>query len=270
MPRQIHFAEKAAGSQTNSSPFRSGARTGIRKSAENKAAGLTDAALQDKLLEIATGTCLQYDQGDDWAIPETDENGNSSRIRTRLAALTDINEMPDITSEDSAGNMTLSREGMDAVKRELLQGRGVTASCHAEAYVPGRRSTNYYFNLTTGRIILTSMISRRKSTAAVMRSVLSDGMTMIPRRISRTKFVSLMKAGTNGRRCPHGRNRPARKRRLDHQEQPRFRNGRDYGRTSRKQYARRASGISSTRTCQTRTAPWTTSRSKPSSPSKLP
>ena len=146
MPRQIHFAEKAAGSQTNSSPFRSGARTGIRKSAENKAAGLTDAALQDKLLEIATGTCLQYDQGDDWTIPETDENGNSSRIRTRLAALTDINEMPDITSEDSAGNMTLSREGMDAVKRELLQGRGVTASCHAEAYVPGRRSTNYYFN----------------------------------------------------------------------------------------------------------------------------
>ena len=77
---------------------------------------IAEAALQEKLQQIATGYYLQYDIGDDWSIPETDQEGNSNRIRNPHFILTDSNVMPVFSTKDDRGTVVLSATGMYAAK----------------------------------------------------------------------------------------------------------------------------------------------------------
>jgi len=109
-------------------------------------------ALQEKLAQIESGYYLQYFAGDDWSLPETDEEGSSNRIRNPHFILTDSNVMPVFSTKDDKGNMTLSAAGMNAAKQEMLNGHGVAAKYVAESYSPEKENPNLYTNYETGAI----------------------------------------------------------------------------------------------------------------------
>lgn len=113
---------------------------------------IAEAALQEKLQQIATGYYLQYDIGDDWSIPETDQEGNSNRIRNPHFILTDSNVMPVFSTKDDKGTVVLSATGMYAAKQEMLNGHGVAATYSAESYSPEKENPNLYTNFETGAI----------------------------------------------------------------------------------------------------------------------
>ena len=113
---------------------------------------VSEEALQQKLLQIETGYYLQYDAGDDWSIPETDNEGNSNRIRNPHFILTDSNVMPVFSVKDDRGTVILSATGMYTAKQEMLNGHAVTARYVAEAYSPEKENPNLYTNYETGAI----------------------------------------------------------------------------------------------------------------------
>ena len=112
----------------------------------------SEKALQEKLPQIESGYYLQYDVGDDWSIPETDDEGNSNRIRNPHFILTDSNVMADFSAMDDNENMTLNAAAMNAAKQEMLNGHGVTARYVAESYSPEKDNPNLYTNFETGAI----------------------------------------------------------------------------------------------------------------------
>ena len=71
-------------------------------------------------------TMNEYYSGDDWTIPERDENGRFNRWLSSGAVLKDGNVLPDIRTE----------EGQVAAKREMLAGRAVAVSYLSDQSMP--------------------------------------------------------------------------------------------------------------------------------------
>ncbi|MCR5653103.1 MAG: hypothetical protein K6F88_04810 [Ruminococcus sp.] len=77
------------------------------------------------LYDSATGT---YSKNDDWSIPKTDEEGQPNRLINGGFVLKNGNVLPAYWNE----NMTDFSTGAEAIKQELLNGRGVSLQYFAD------------------------------------------------------------------------------------------------------------------------------------------
>ena len=110
----------------------------------------------DRLSGYENGTTPNsYSNADDWSMPEVDEAGDSNRNLFVGYTLRDGNVMPAFTNpqrnEDGTKKYdaphTLNEEGMNAVKTELMAGRGVYIMFKADTALPGEESEPMYINL---------------------------------------------------------------------------------------------------------------------------
>ena len=94
--------------------------------------------------------CDYYSSFDDWAIPETDEEGESNRNRFDGFTLRDDNKLTEPNVRDDQLIWTgLSDEGMKAMKSEILAGNGVVVNYAADTSRPGTVENGYSINLDT-------------------------------------------------------------------------------------------------------------------------
>lgn len=109
--------------------------------------------LKKKLKETETGYYLEWYVGDDWTLPETDENGKSFRMQHSPFRLTDENILPEpltkVNPEDPDSGYVPNEAGMNAMKREILDGHAVSISYLAESYSPAGGNPNRYTNYET-------------------------------------------------------------------------------------------------------------------------
>jgi C1A family cysteine protease len=109
--------------------------------------------LEEKLKETDTGYYLEWYSGDDWTLPETDENGNSFRTQRSHFLLTDENMLPEpltiVDPEDIEFEYVPNEAGMNAMKREMLDGHAVALQYYAEKYSPAGGNPNLYTNYDT-------------------------------------------------------------------------------------------------------------------------
>lgn len=121
----------------------------------------TDAGAKDITVEeykrAYLDYCLRYKKSkncysdhDDWTIDEKDKDGNLNRNRSEGFVLSDANSLPEPTLRDEKGNYTgVNEEGIRAIKKELLSGRGVSISYHADTAQPGQESDKTFINPDT-------------------------------------------------------------------------------------------------------------------------
>ncbi len=69
-----------------------------------------------------------YAKEDDWSIPETNADGSSNRLVSNGVVLRNGNVLPTYWTGDEAP----SREGVEAIKQEVLNGHGVSIMYHSE------------------------------------------------------------------------------------------------------------------------------------------
>ena len=112
-----------------------------------------EEALQAKRKEMETGYYLQWYSGDDWSLPVTMENGESFRNQRCGFLLTDENFLPEplsmVDPEDPETAFVPNEEGMNAMKREMLNGHAVALIYKAEPYSPAGGNDNLYINYDT-------------------------------------------------------------------------------------------------------------------------
>ena len=91
-----------------------------------------------------------YSNKDDWTIEEKDENGHPNRNLTAGFVLKDANTLPSLTIKDENKRWTgINEEGMRAVKKELLEGRGISVGYRADHAQPGQSVDETYMNTDT-------------------------------------------------------------------------------------------------------------------------
>ena len=134
----------------------------------------------DQVLEELTATVRAsiedsptYAKQDDWSIPETNADGSSNRLVSNGLVLRNGNVLPTYW----AGGEAPSRDSMDAIKQEVLNGRGVSIMYHGEldTSTPQARA----IRVPTKRS--TSMKTKSKTTGCASWAET----TTIPQRISR-------------------------------------------------------------------------------------
>ena len=81
-----------------------------------------------------------YSSHDDWTIDEKDKDGNLNRDRSDGFVLSDANVLPELCEKENGKWIGLNEEGLRAVKKELLSGRAVAISYHADQSRPGQPS----------------------------------------------------------------------------------------------------------------------------------
>ena len=93
-----------------------------------------------------------YTKLDDWTIPETmtfDGVEVSSRKLTSGYTLTDGNKLPSLFNKDADGKWeSVNWDGINAVKSELMKGRGVSAGFQADVSQPGQEGQETYMSLS--------------------------------------------------------------------------------------------------------------------------
>lgn len=91
-----------------------------------------------------------FSSHDDWTIDEKDKDGNLNRNRSDGFVLSDANNLPDPSVRDENGKWAgINEEGIRAIKKELLSGRGVSISFCADSSLPGQESKERYLNTDT-------------------------------------------------------------------------------------------------------------------------
>ena len=91
-----------------------------------------------------------YSSSDDWAIPETREEGGSNRMVFAGFTLRDGNVLPQPNVRDEDDNwVSLNDEGMKAMKSELLSGNAIEVNFNADSSQPGDVENGYSMNLDT-------------------------------------------------------------------------------------------------------------------------
>lgn len=120
---------------------------------ESDAANITEdefkKAYMDFFLKDAKSK-NSFSEHDDWTIDEKDKDGNLNRNRTDGFVLSDANNLPEPSVRDAGGKWTgINEEGIRAIKKELLSGRGVSICYHADASMPGQKSDKTYINTDT-------------------------------------------------------------------------------------------------------------------------
>ena len=140
---------------------------------KNLAEGLTDYDPVELFLKWAAKQTLTntkkydcYSEEDDWSIPETyrDDSGNVRSNRTRSGGylLKDGNVLPEpaIVEQDknavdpifnSLGRVWkgINEDGTEAIKQELMNGRGVAVSFRADSSRPGQLTLSRFMNPDT-------------------------------------------------------------------------------------------------------------------------
>ncbi len=110
-----------------------------------------DASYQMYVAELAEHTC--YTSLDDWSIPETTTiEGEESLSRNVSSGFTlvDGNKLPALSTRDAEGKWTgINQQGVDAVKSELMRGRGVMVAFKADMAAPGQKSDTPMMNEDT-------------------------------------------------------------------------------------------------------------------------
>ena len=110
-----------------------------------------DASYQMYVAELAEHTC--YTSLDDWSIPETTTiEGEESLSRNVSSGFTlvDGNKLPALSTRDAEGKWTgINQQGVDAVKSELMRGRGVMVAFKADMAAPGQKSDTPMMNEET-------------------------------------------------------------------------------------------------------------------------
>ena len=99
-----------------------------------------EAEIENEIKNFSTNT---YSSIDDWSIPDTDESGESNRNVFAGYTLRHGNQLPPIKAYDNK----LSQEGMQAVKRELMDDHGVIIGFHADTSLPNQKNKSDYINL---------------------------------------------------------------------------------------------------------------------------
>ena len=117
---------------------------------------LTAEALEDALYRyyidrLAENNC--YTNLDDWSIPETTTIEGQESLSRNIASgftLVDGNKLPALFNKDANGKWeSINQTGIDAVKSELMRGRGVTVAFKADMAAPGEVSENPMMNEET-------------------------------------------------------------------------------------------------------------------------
>jgi hypothetical protein len=110
-----------------------------------------EQACIDLYLKNAAGNNA-YTKWDDWSIPETmtfDGQEVLSRNVTSGFTLVDGNKLPSLFNKDADGKWeSINQEGIDAVKSELMKGRGVSAGYQADQAAPGVPVPERYMSAT--------------------------------------------------------------------------------------------------------------------------
>ena len=106
--------------------------------------------LEKKRAEVEMGYYLLWYTGDNWTLPETDENGESLRMQQSPWILKDNNRLPPLTvpsdPEDGRSVRVPSEEGMNAAKQEMLNGHAVIVQYEAEHFSPSEENPDLYIN----------------------------------------------------------------------------------------------------------------------------
>ena len=91
-----------------------------------------------------------YTKRDDWSLPETttfDGQEVLTRNVTSGFTLVDGNRLPSLFNRDADGKwQSVNQAGIDAVKSELLRGRGVSAGYKADQAAPGEPAPEVYMS----------------------------------------------------------------------------------------------------------------------------
>ena len=107
----------------------------LKKSDTLTAELLLQAAANYFIAKMAETNC--YTKLDDWAIPDLDENGNANRDLTSGFTLMEGNILPALSIKKDGKWAGINEEGILAVKKELMKGRGVSAGFKADQASPG-------------------------------------------------------------------------------------------------------------------------------------
>ena len=93
----------------------------------------------------------RYTKLDDWSITELAKDGSPNRNVSAGFTLVDANSLPSLMVKDKDKHWAgINEEGVQAVKSELMKGRGVSAAFKADQAAPGEAiSKNGYMNTTT-------------------------------------------------------------------------------------------------------------------------
>lgn len=106
--------------------------------------------LKKKQAEIESGYNLLRYSGDDWTIPETDENGNSIRMQRSRWLLKDANKLPPLSvpsdPEDEDSVRVPNEAGILAAKQEMLNGHAVIANYVVETFSPAEENPDLLMN----------------------------------------------------------------------------------------------------------------------------
>ena len=110
-----------------------------------------EAAYKMYIDKVATKNC--YTNLDDWSIPETTTIEGEEVLSRNVSSgftLVDGNKLPALSNKSADGKWTnVNWEGINAVKSELMKGRGVTVAFKADTASPGEVSDNPMMNETT-------------------------------------------------------------------------------------------------------------------------
>lgn len=91
-----------------------------------------------------------YTKLDDWTIPDVNEEGYANRDITSGYTLVDGNILPSLAIKKDGKWEDINEEGITAVKKELMKGRGVSAGFKADQASPGDPITDdSYINVDT-------------------------------------------------------------------------------------------------------------------------
>ncbi len=102
-----------------------------------------------------------YSENDDWTIPRLNKDGDPNRNLYAGWTMKDGNVLPafSVRSKNEKWKK-VSKKGMKAVKRELMNGHAVSMSILSDNAQPGEKSKESTSILRHGRIILTRMVKR--------------------------------------------------------------------------------------------------------------
>lgn len=107
-----------------------------------------EAKLKEKQALIEMGYYLLWYTGDNWTLPEKDEEGNSLRMQDSPWILKDDNRLPPLVissdPEDEFSVRIPNEAGMNAAKEEMLNGHAVVAAYLSEPFSPAGDNPDLY------------------------------------------------------------------------------------------------------------------------------
>ena len=102
----------------------------------------------DEAISYARGLYanVEYSKDDDWSIPTIGEDGTPNRFKHAGLIIKDGNVLPEYWTADRAA---INDASMNAMKRELANGRGIVINYRADQALPGAASDSTYINKET-------------------------------------------------------------------------------------------------------------------------